>query len=101
ERPNDRKILNANESIVVYKDVPLAKAGIDKGGLLKRVVQSAMDALTQQAINSRSSVPAPSGGGSVPSVPNTAGSGAGDKDNSPAPAPPAPPPPSPPPPAAQ
>lgn len=95
ERPNDRKILNANESIVVYKDVPLAKAGIDKGGLLKRVVQSAMDALTQQAINSRSSVPAPSGGGSVPSVPNGGGTGAGNKNNSPPP-PPAPPPPAPP-----
>jgi hypothetical protein len=97
-RLNDRKILHANESIVVYKNEPLAKSRIDKGNLAKRVVQSAMDALTQQAINSRMGAPAagPAGtGGPAPPPP----SGSGDQDNSSAPPPPAPPPPPPPPPA--
>jgi hypothetical protein len=89
-RLNEKKILHANESIVVYKNEPLGKAGIDKGALAKRVIRSAMDALTQQAINSRSSAPAsgPAGGGPVTVPPPT---GAGDHNSSSTPtAPPAP-----------
>lgn len=95
-RLDDKKILHANESIVVYKNERLGKAGIDKGNLAKRVMQSAMDALTQQAINSRMGAPAsgPAGGGPVTTPPP---SGSGNKDNSPVPPPPAPPPPPPPP----
>jgi hypothetical protein len=98
---DDKKILHANESIVVYKNERLGKAGIDKGNLAKRIMQATMDALTQQAINSRASGPAsgPVGGGPVPPPPAT--SGAGDHDGSsapggPPPAPSAPPPPAPP-----
>jgi len=100
-RLNDKKILHANESIVVYKNEPLGKSGIDKGELAQRIVRSAMDALSQAAINSRMSTPTSgSMGGSVATPPPT---GAGDHDGSstpggapPAPsAPPPPPPPSP------
>jgi len=104
-RLNDKKILHANESIVVYKNEPLGKSGVDKGALAQRVVRSAMDALSQAAINSRMSAPASGGvpGGAV--APPT---GAGDHDGSTKtggttstpgapPAPSAPPPPPPPP----
>jgi YD repeat-containing protein len=94
-RLSESKILHANESIVVYKNEPLRKASIDKGNLAKRIMQSAMDALTQQAINSRMSGPAsgPAGGGPVATPPP---SGAGDHDSSSTPpVPPAPPPPPP------
>ena len=100
-RLNEKKILHANESIVVYKNEPLGKTGIDKGALAKRIMRSAMDALTQEAINSRTSGSAsgPAGGGPVTTPPPT---GAGDHDGSstaggPPPAPTAPPPPPPPP----
>lgn len=81
---NNKKLLNANEMIVVYKNTSLARR-VDTGGIFKRVFQSAMDALTQQAINSRASGPAAAGG--------TTATGAGDKNNSPTPPPPPPPPP--------
>ncbi len=53
---DNKKLLNPNEMIVVYKNTSLARR-IDTGGIFKRVFQSAMDALTQQAINSRSGAP--------------------------------------------
>ena len=101
-RLNDKKILHANESIVVYKNEPLGKSGVDKGALAQRIVRSAMDALSQAAINSRIGAPAsgPAGGGPVAVPPPT---GAGDHDGpsktggttSAPPAPTAPPPPPP------
>jgi ferric-dicitrate binding protein FerR (iron transport regulator) len=87
---DNKKLLNANEMIVVYKNTSLARR-VDTGGIFKRVFQSAMDALTQQAINSRSSVPAAPGGGTPP--PTTGGGSPGDKNNTPTPPPPPPPPP--------
>jgi hypothetical protein len=91
---NDHKLLNANQSLVVYKNDPLAHK-VDTGGILKRVYQAAMDALTQQEINSRSSGPAPTttpagtGTGPVSTPPPTT---SGDHNpNSPPPPPPAPP----------
>jgi len=86
---DNKKLLNANEMIVVYKNTSLARR-IDTGGIFKRVFQSAMDALTQQAINSRTSAPAGTGGAPAPS---TGGGSPGDKNNSPTPPPPPPPPP--------
>jgi ferric-dicitrate binding protein FerR (iron transport regulator) len=83
---DNKKLLNANEMIVVYKNTSLARR-IDTGGIFKRVFQSAMDALTQQAINSRSGAPAGPTGTPAPGSP-------GDKNNSPPPPPPPPPPPS-------
>ncbi len=77
-RLNDKKILHANESIVVYKNEPLAKSGIDKGALAQRIVRSAMDALSQAAINSRMSTPAAGVPGGAVAPPT----GAGDHDGS-------------------
>jgi FecR protein len=86
---DNKKLLNANEMIVVYKNTSLARR-IDTGGIFKHVFQSAMDALTQQAINSRSSAPA----GTVGTPPPTTGGGSpGDKNTNPTPPPPPPPPP--------
>jgi len=87
-RQDDKKLLNPNETIVVYKNASLATK-FDTGGVLKRVYQAAMDALTQQAINERSSTPLPTGSGSGPTGTTT---GSGDKNNSPPPPPPPPPP---------
>lgn len=85
---DNKKLLNANEMIVVYKNTSLARR-IDTGGIFKRVFQSAMDALTQQAINSRTSAPA----GTVGTPPTNGGGSPGDKNGSPPPPPPPPPPP--------
>lgn len=108
-RQDDKKILNPNESVRVYRNVSLARAIIDKGALWQRIAKAAMDALTQQAINNRtsgssgSSVPTPAG--ATPAQGTTVTSG--DKNTTtppPAPtspttpvAPPAPPAPPPPP----
>lgn len=90
-RLDDKKVLNPNETIVVYKNASLATK-FDTGGVLKRVYQAAMDALSQQAINERTSTPIPSGTGTGPAGTTT---GSGDKNNSPTPPPPPPPPPPP------
>ncbi len=94
-RLDDKKILNAGEGIKVYKNDSLGRQ-FDKGDALKRIFHAAMDALSQQAINERTSTP------SVPtstpaSVPTSTGSGVGvgDKNNNPTPPPPPPPPPPP------
>ncbi len=93
-RLDDKRILNANQSVEVYKNSPLAKASFDKGGWLKRVIQSAVDAATQQAINSRSNPgSAPTAPGTSVPASTTSSTSVGDKNNSPAPTPPAPPPP--------
>jgi hypothetical protein len=89
-RLDEKRLLNPNESVIVYKNASLARQ-FDTGGLLKRVFQSAMDALTQQAINSRSNPSSP--GTTVgPSAPSGTATGAGDKNNNPTPPPPPPPP---------
>jgi len=85
-RLDDKRLLNANESIVVYKNESLSPK-FDTGGLLKRLFQSAMDALTQQAINARSS--GPSAVGTPASVPPA--TGAGDHNGNTPPPPPPPP----------
>jgi hypothetical protein len=85
---NDHKLLYANQSIVVYKNEQLAHK-VDTGGILKRIYQAAMDALTQQEINSRSSGPAapttPPGAPTAPAPPPATGDHNG---NTPPPAPP-------------
>ncbi len=95
-RLDEKRLLGPNESIRVYKNESLARK-MDTGGLLKRVFQSAMDAVTQQAINSRSNP----GTGTGPSVPATTApppTSSGNHDNTvPPPAPPPPPPPAAPP----
>jgi ferric-dicitrate binding protein FerR (iron transport regulator) len=98
-RLDDRKVLNPNETVIVYKNSPLATK-FDTGGVLKRVYQAAMDALGQEIINQRTASPSgtPTGGTSIPTGGTTgggatSGGGAGDKDNSTTPPPPPPPPP--------
>jgi len=89
-RLDDKRVLNANESVVVYKNSSLSPK-FDTGGLLKRIFQTAMDAITQQEVNSRTSTPAPTTTGPAPSTPPPTTSG--DHNNSPPPPPPPPPPP--------
>jgi hypothetical protein len=89
-RLDDKRILNANESIVVYKNSTLAPK-FDTGGLLKRVYQSVMDAITQEAINSRSSAPS-APGTPAPSVTTPPPTSPGDHNGN---TPPPPPPPAP------
>jgi len=90
---NDHKLLTANQSLVVYKNEELAHK-VDTGGILKRLYQAAMDALTQQEINSRSSGPAPAstptGTTTVPVTPPTK-TGDTNGNTPPPPPPPAPP----------
>ncbi len=86
-RLDDKKILNARESIVVYKNEPLARSVIDHGDLFKRIYKTVMDAATQQAINSRT-------GASAPGVTTPPPTSPGDHNGSPTPPPPPPPPPS-------
>ncbi len=93
---NDHKLLTANQSLVVYKNDPLAHK-IDTGGILKRLYEAAMDALTQQEINSRSSGPAPTTTPASTAAPptTTTTTSAGDHNGN-TPPPPPPPPPAPP-----
>jgi hypothetical protein len=93
-RLDDKRILNPNESIKVYKNESLARK-FDTGGVLKRIYQSVMDAATQEGINRRSGSPS-SPGAPGPSVPSSTPTNSGNKDNTPPPpAPPPPPPPAP------
>lgn len=91
---DNKRLLNANESIVVYKNSSLARR-VDTGGILKRIMQTAMDALVQQQINQRSGTPSVAGGPAGTSTAPGSSTSAGDKNNSPAPPPPPPPPPPP------
>ncbi len=86
----DTKMLNAGESVQVYKNVPLAQNVIDKGAVAQRVIRALADALQTLAVNSRG-VP---GKISLPGV----GGGGGSGNTTPTPPPPAPPPAPPPPP---
>ncbi|HTA69412.1 MAG TPA: FecR family protein [Bryobacteraceae bacterium] len=43
-RPSETKTLNAGESIHVYKDQPLAQSTVDKGAVVRKVLQGLRDA---------------------------------------------------------
>jgi hypothetical protein len=64
-KPGSAKIVNAGESLHVYKDEPLAKSVIDKNELLHRIVRGLGDAAYRIAISppGRVGVPPISGGG--------------------------------------
>src|ERR1700676_1399937 len=83
-RPSVTKTLNAGESIHVYKDQPLAQSTVDKGAVVRKVLQGLRDAAFTMATHSPAhparTDPPPPGETSAP------------------PPPPAPPPPGPPPP---
>lgn len=90
-RLDDKKILNAGEGIKVYKNDSLGRQ-FDKGDALKRIFRAAMDAITQEAINQRSSVPSGTTTGTGAAASTAGTTGAGDKNNTPTPPPPPPPP---------
>jgi hypothetical protein len=89
-RPGPDKVLQAGDSVRIYKNEPLAKANVDKGAVFKRAIQAASDAFYQLALNGQRA------GTAIAKVPSANTGGAGDKNN--APPPPAGPPPPPPPP---
>ena len=81
------RVLNGGEQLRVYKNIPLAKSKLDKGGLFERGANSVAEAfytIMMRGPRGGGGVPIPGGGGSAP-LP-------GDTD---APAPPPPPPPPP------
>jgi FecR-like protein len=80
-KPGAPKIVNAGESLHVYKDQPLAQ-GIDKNELFHRIVRGLGDAAYRVAIN-------PAGHGGIGTIPSPGGSG----ETHPTPPPSAPPPP--------
>jgi hypothetical protein len=81
-KPGAPKIVNAGESLHVYKDEPLAKSLIDKNELFHRIVRGLGDAAYRIAISppGRVGIPIPGGGGGgtipgegkAPSPPTTA-----------------------------
>jgi hypothetical protein len=85
-RAGDPKILSPGEYIRIYKNEPIARKVIDKGGMLQRAVRAASDAFYQVALNA-----AHNGGTISPTTPQPT-------DHKPAIPPPPPPPPAPPPP---
>jgi ferric-dicitrate binding protein FerR (iron transport regulator) len=84
-RPGLTKTLNAGESLHVYKDQPLAQSTVDKGAVVRRVLQGLRDAAFTMATHSPAHTGVPGG----PTLPGQTGA---------PPPPPAPPPPGPPPP---
>lgn len=83
-KPGSPKIVNAGETLHVYRDEPLAKSLIDKNEVFHRIVRGLADAAYRIAI----SPPGRGGGISIPTpVP-------GNGDHAPPPPPTAPPPPS-------
>ena len=51
-RPGLTRTLNAGESIHVYRDQPLAQAGVDKGAIVRKVLQGLRDAAFTAATHS-------------------------------------------------
>ncbi len=94
--PSEPKVLNAGEYVRVFKNQPLAQKNFDKGGALRRTMQTATDAYYNIMLR------IPRGGGSPTGGVPTGGGRPGDTEATPPPPPPppttAPPPPPPPPP---
>jgi len=89
----DARTLGPGEWVRVYKNEPLARKMIDKGGLLKGALRAASDAFYQAALNAARGAPSIArGGGAATGV----GSPADQKNGNPPPPPPPPPPPAPP-----
>jgi FecR protein len=83
-KPGSAKIVNAGESLHVYRDQPLAQSAIDKNELFHRIVRGLEDAAYRLATNPPGH--AGIGGITVPTGPTTG-------DHAPPPPPSAPPPP--------
>jgi ferric-dicitrate binding protein FerR (iron transport regulator) len=87
-RASAARVLNPGEYIRVYRNEPLAKAVIDKGGLLQKAIRTAADVYYQIGMGRGTGVGSTTGPGQP----------ADHKGGNPAPPPPPPPPPAPPPP---
>jgi hypothetical protein len=93
-KPGAAKIVNAGETLHVYKDEPLAKSAIDKNELAHRIVRALGDAAYRMAISPGrvGGISIPGGGGvgvgqKGPPPPPTAGPPAGSSGPSGAPPP--------------
>ena len=93
-QPGAAKIVNAGETLHVYKDEPLAKSAIDKNELAHRIVRALGDAAYRMAISPGrvGGISIPGGGGvgvgqKGPPPPPTAGPPAGSSGPSGAPPP--------------
>jgi hypothetical protein len=64
-KPGAAKIVNAGESLHVYRDEPLAKSLIDKNELFHRIVRGLADAAYRIAIDPPGRITLPGGGGGV------------------------------------
>lgn len=86
---NEPRELRSGDSLRVYKNVPLAKARIDKGALMRRGANAMAEAYYQIMLRG----PKLGGGGSTPTAPGGSAPLPGDtKGNDPPPPPPPPPP---------
>lgn len=89
-QPGPERLLTPGQSITIYKNSPLAKGMIDKGGVLQRAVRAMSDAMYQAALNARNGS---STAGHVGSTASTGGSQADKNGGTTAPPPPPAPPP--------
>jgi ferric-dicitrate binding protein FerR (iron transport regulator) len=87
-RVSEPRVLNAGEWVRIYKNEPIARKVIDKGGALRRAAQAASDAFYQAALNSAHSA------GTIARTAGATGGGspADTKNGNPPPPPPPPPP---------
>jgi ferric-dicitrate binding protein FerR (iron transport regulator) len=91
--PSRNKVsLTDGESVIIYKNVPLARSVVDKGALARQVARGMMQGVEEIFLNrSRGG----SGGASVPAGGGSAGTGSVGDTKAPTPPPPPPPPPPP------
>jgi len=92
-KPGGSKVVNAGESLHIYKDEPLAKSVIDKNELFHRIVRGLGDAAYRIAISPPGrpggvSVPPISSGDGKPPGPPTSAPPAGNSGSTPTAAPP-------------
>lgn len=88
-QPGNARVLNPGEYVRIYKNEPLARKVIDKGGMLERAARAASDAFYQVALN------AAHNGAAIGRTGTTAPGSPADTKNGNAPPPPPPPPPPP------
>jgi hypothetical protein len=95
-RPGPEKILNAGDSVLIYKNQPLARASIDRAGLMQKALRVASDVFYQVAINGqRAATTVAKGPTTVPGSPGDVNHGPPPPTSAPPPPPSAPPPPPP------
>lgn len=97
-RPSDKpRELSPGEWVQVFKNAPLAKQGIDKGGAIQRALraaaQAAYEAIYRTSRPTAAGGAAPAGGGIPGGQPADTGSRGGAESDAPPPPPPPPPPP--------